>query len=222
MDVLPADWINLIGAEFQKPYMRALDQFLSEEQRAGQTVYPDTRNIFQALACTPFNQVKVVILGQDPYHGPHQAHGLAFSVREGIKPPPSLVNIYKEIERDFGKPVSRRGDLTGWAIQGVLLLNTTLTVRAGQAGSHQKRGWEIFTDAVIEKINQGKTRVVFMLWGSHAQKKGAVIGQSKHLVLEAPHPSPLSAYRGFIGCGHFSLANDYLIRNGQQPIDWLQ
>ena len=200
--------------------MAALNDFLRQEKEAGHAVYPPESDIFNALALTPFAKIGVVILGQDPYHGPGQAHGLSFSVRDGVALPPSLRNIYKEIEGELGVTMPRKGDLSGWARQGVLLLNATLTVRAAQAGSHQKRGWEFFTDAVIRAVNDGREHAVFMLWGAHAQKKGAFIDRGKHLVLEAPHPSPLSAHRGFLGCGHFKQANDYLTQHGRDPIDW--
>ncbi|MCC7038659.1 MAG: uracil-DNA glycosylase, partial [Alphaproteobacteria bacterium] len=179
-------------------------------------IYPAAQNIYAALNTTPFDSVRVVILGQDPYHGPDQAHGLSFSVRDGVKIPPSLRNIYKEI----GGAMPKSGDLTPWAKQGVLLLNATLTVQAEQAGSHQGRGWEQFTDAIIRALNDRGEHIVFMLWGSYAQKKGAFIDRKKHLVLEAPHPSPLSAHRGFLGCGHFVKANEYLKQQGRKAIDW--
>ena len=200
--------------------MTQLRAFLLAEKQQGKVVYPPGQLIFNAFEHTPFDQVKVVILGQDPYHGPGQAHGLCFSVPEGVKPPPSLVNIFKEIERDLAKPVSKNGNLEHWADQGVLLLNATLTVQAGLAGSHQGKGWEQFTDAVIDQLNRQRDGLVFMLWGSYAQKKGALIDRQRHLVLTAPHPSPLSAHRGFIGCGHFSRANNWLSERGQAPIDW--
>lgn len=217
---LGQSWMSQVDGEFGLPYMRALKSFLRQEKDAGHTVYPDGGDIFNAFNATPFEKVAVVILGQDPYHGPDQAHGLSFSVREGVKLPPSLVNIYKEIEGEFGVKMPRKGDLTPWARQGVLLLNATLTVQAGQAGSHQKRGWEEFTDAVIRALDARAEHIVFMLWGSYAQKKGAFIDRKKHLVLEAPHPSPLSAHRGFLGCGHFRKANEYLAAHGRAPIDW--
>jgi uracil-DNA glycosylase len=217
---LDPGWMNLVGGEFDQPYMKALKEFLKQEKTAGHIIYPKGNDIFNALNTTPFDRVRVVILGQDPYHGPDQAHGLAFSVREGIKLPPSLVNIYKEIESACGVAMPRKGDLTGWARQGVLLLNATLTVQAERAGSHQGRGWEQFTDAVIRALNERGEHIVFMLWGSYAHKKGAFIDREKHLVLQAPHPSPLSAHRGFLGCGHFKKANEYLMRHGREPIDW--
>jgi len=215
-------WMDVVGGEFERPYMQQLKKFLQEEKAAGRTIYPKGGDIFNALNVTPFSEAKVVILGQDPYHGPEQAHGLAFSVRKGIAIPPSLLNIYKEIEAEFGAKIPRQGDLTSWARQGVLLLNATLTVQANMAGSHQKRGWEEFTDAIIRALNDRGPYIVFMLWGSYAQKKGSFIDRKKHLVLEAPHPSPLSAHRGFLGCGHFRKANDYLKQHGLKPIDWLQ
>ncbi len=217
---LDPGWMNVVGSEFDQSYMKTLKEFLQQEKTAGHVVYPKGTDIFNALNITPFDKVEVVILGQDPYHGPDQAHGLAFSVRAGVKLPPSLVNIYKEIQSEFGVTMPRRGDLTGWARQGVLLLNATLTVQAERAGSHQGRGWEQFTDTVIRALNDRGEHIVFMLWGSYAQKKGAFIDRRKHLVLEAPHPSPLSAHRGFLGCGHFRKANDYLTQHGRKPIDW--
>ena len=187
------------------------------------TVYPPGSKIFEAFNRTPFDKVKVVILGQDPYHGPNQAHGLCFSVQDGIQPPPSLINIYKELQKEYGVAVNMtNGNLTRWADQGVLLLNATLTVEAGKAGSHQGKGWETFTDAAIKALSDRREGLVFMLWGSYAQQKGRVIDRSKHLVLESSHPSPLSVYRGFDGCGHFKKANQYLQSRGQEPIDWLQ
>ena len=217
---LHPSWLAVIGGEFALPYMAKLKQFLSGEKAAGRVVYPRGNEIFNALDCTPFDQVKVVIIGQDPYHGEGQAHGLAFSVRKGVAIPPSLVNIYKEIEAEFGGKMLRNGDLTDWAKQGVLLLNATLTVQHAMAGSHQHKGWEEFTDAIIRAVNERHEHVVFMLWGSYAQKKGAFIDRNKHLVLQAPHPSPLSAHRGFLGCGHFKKANDYLEQHGRTPIEW--
>lgn len=218
--LLEPGWRQHLEPEFGKAYMAQLDSFLTAEQKAGRTIYPPAADVFNALHMTPFDKVEVVILGQDPYHGPDQAHGLAFSVRDGIRLPPSLVNIFKEIEAEFGAPMPRRGDLSSWAQQGVLLLNATLTVEAAAAGSHQGKGWELFTDAAIRAVNAQEKPVVFMLWGAYAQKKGAFIDRAPHLVLEAPHPSPLSAHRGFLGCGHFKLANEYLQRHGRRPIDW--
>ena len=205
--------------EFSKDYFIRLTDFVRKEYHET-TVYPPGKLIFNAFNLCPFDNVKVVIIGQDPYHGPGQAHGLCFSVNDGIQPPPSLVNIFKEINSDLGKPIPQSGNLTRWAEQGVLLLNATLTVRAHQAGSHQRRGWEEFTDAVIRKLAEEKSNLVFILWGSYAQKKGAFIDRNKHLVLTSVHPSPLSAYNGFFGNHHFSLANDYLVRNGKTAIDW--
>ncbi|HEY8189772.1 MAG TPA: uracil-DNA glycosylase [Micavibrio sp.] len=217
---LEKSWLDIIGGEFNQPYMGKLKLFLQAEKAAGQIVYPKGDEIFNALNTTSFDKVRVVIIGQDPYHGEGQAHGLAFSVRKGVAIPPSLVNIYKEIQAEFGVEMPRSGDLTGWARQGVLLLNATLTVQRANAGSHQKKGWEEFTDAVIRAVNEKHEHVVFMLWGSYAQKKGAIIDRKKHLVLEAPHPSPLSAHRGFFGCGHFKKANEYLIKHHRQPVAW--
>lgn len=220
---LEASWLERLQDEFAKPYMTELRGFLLERKKSGATIYPPGPQIFNALDSTPFNEVKVVILGQDPYHGPGQAHGLCFSVRDGVRPPPSLVNIFKEIRddvgADFGQPPVN-GNLEPWAEQGVLLLNATLTVERGQAGAHQGRGWEQFTDRVVAELNQSREGLVFMLWGSYAQKKGASIDRDKHLVLKAPHPSPLSAHRGFLGCRHFSKANAWLEKQGQAPINW--
>ncbi|WP_291561948.1 uracil-DNA glycosylase [Bacteroides sp.] len=212
-------WKEALMPEFSKDYFIRLTDFVRKEYHET-TVYPPGKLIFNAFNLCPFDKVKVVIIGQDPYHGPGQAHGLCFSVNDGIQPPPSLVNIFKEINSDLGKPVPQSGDLTRWAEQGVLLLNATLTVRAHQAGSHQRRGWEEFTDAVIRKLAEEKSNLVFILWGSYAQKKGAFIDRNKHLVLTSVHPSPLSAYNGFFGNHHFSLANDYLVKNGKTAIDW--
>ena len=212
-------WKEALMPEFSKDYFIRLTDFVRKEYHET-TVYPPGKLIFNAFNLCPFDNVKVVIIGQDPYHGPGQAHGLCFSVNDGIQPPPSLVNIFKEINSDLGKPVPQSGNLTRWAEQGVLLLNATLTVRAHQAGSHQRRGWEEFTDAVIRKLAEEKSNLVFILWGLYAQKKGAFIDRNKHLVLTSVHPSPLSAYNGFFGNHHFSLANDYLVRNGKTAIDW--
>ena len=217
---LEPGWKQALASEFSSDYMTQLRAFLLAEKQQGKVVYPPGAQIFNAFEHTPFDQVKVVILGQDPYHGPGQAHGLCFSVPEGVPPPPSLINIFKEISRDFGTPMSRNGNLEHWADQGVLLLNATLTVVQGQAGAHQGKGWERFTDAVIDRLNRERDGLVFMLWGSYAQKKGVLIDRQRHLVLTAPHPSPLSAHRGFIGCGHFSRANSWLQEKGQTPIDW--
>lgn len=220
MDVrIDSSWKEHLQQEFDKPYFRELTDFVRQEY--GQTtVYPPAKLIFNAFDLCPFDQVKVVIIGQDPYHGPGQAHGLCFSVNDGIDFPPSLRNIFKEIESDLGKPVPASGNLTRWAEQGVLLLNATLTVRAHSAGSHQKRGWEIFTDAVIKELAEKRNGLVFILWGSYAQKKGAFIDRSRHLVLQSAHPSPLSAYNGFFGNHHFSLTNQWLTDHGQTAIDW--
>ena len=217
---LEPGWKQALAEEFDSPYMQQLRDFLLAEKQAGKVVYPPGSEIFHAFDSTPFDKVKVVILGQDPYHGPDQAHGLCFSVRQGVRIPPSLINIYKEIQRDLGIPAPAHGHLEKWARQGVLLLNATLTVEQGKAGAHQGKGWEQFTDAAIRRLNEQRDHLVFMLWGSYAQKKGAVIDERRHLVLKAPHPSPLSAHRGFIGCGHFSQANRYLEAQGQTPIDW--
>ena len=212
-------WKEALMPEFSKDYFIRLTDFVRKEYHET-TVYPPGKLIFNAFNLCPFDKVKVVIIGQDPYHGPGQAHGLCFSVNDGIQPPPSLVNIFKEINSDLGKPIPQSGNLTRWAEQGVLLLNATLTVRAHQAGSHQRRGWEEFTDAVIRKLAEEKSNLVFILWGSYAQKKGAFIDRNTHLVLTSVHPSPLSAYNGFFGNHHFSLANDYLVKNGKTAIDW--
>lgn len=220
MDVKIEDsWKAHIGAEFDKQYFVDLTQFVREEYMH-YTCYPPGNMIFNAFNLCPFDQVKVVIIGQDPYHEPGQAHGLCFSVNDGIQFPPSLINIFKEIQNDFGTPASLSGNLTRWAEQGVLLLNATLTVRAHQAGSHQRRGWEEFTDAAIKALANDREHLVFILWGSYAQGKAAYIDPSKHLVLKSAHPSPLSAYRGFFGNKHFSRANDYLVQNGETPIKW--
>lgn len=217
---LEPSWLAPLADQFRQPYMRELKDFLQEEKRRGVTVFPPGREIFNAFEHTPLQRVKVVILGQDPYHGPGQAHGLCFSVRPGARIPPSLQNIYKELQRDLGIVPAGHGNLAHWADQGVLLLNSVLTVAAGQAGSHQGKGWETFTDRVVELVNREREGVVFMLWGSYAQRKGAVIDRQRHCVLAAPHPSPLSAHRGFLGCGHFSAANAWLEQRGQAPIDW--
>lgn len=213
-------WVERLQPAFAAPYMAALENFLQAEKQKNAVIFPPSDLIFNAFAMLPFSKVRVVILGQDPYHGEGQAHGLSFSVPPGVKPPPSLRNIFKEIEAEYGAPLPRSGDLSGWVRQGVLLLNATLTVRQAEAGSHQKKGWEQFTDAVIHALNESHSHLVFMLWGSYAQQKGAFIDRSKHLVLEAPHPSPLSAHRGFLGCGHFKKANDNLLAQGYVPIDW--
>tara|TARA_R110000772_G_scaffold20511_2_gene57149 strand:- start:30124 stop:30825 length:702 start_codon:yes stop_codon:yes gene_type:complete len=217
---LEASWLKHLAPEFEKPYMRELRAFLGAEKAAGVQVFPPGAEIFNAFAHTPLERTRVVILGQDPYHGSGQAHGLCFSVRPGVATPPSLQNIFKEIERDLGIVRPAHGSLTRWADQGVLLLNSVLTVAAGRAASHQGKGWEQFTDRVVELVDRERSGVVFMLWGSYAQRKGAAIDRERHCVLTAPHPSPLSAYRGFIGCGHFSAANAWLAAHGQPPVDW--
>ena len=221
MDVrIEESWKEVLADEFDKEYFVRLTQFVKEEYRSGTPIYPPAKLIFNAFDHCPFDKVKVVILGQDPYHGEGQAHGLCFSVNKGIPFPPSLLNIFKEIESDLGTPIPPDGDLTRWSDQGVLLLNATLTVRASQAGSHQKRGWEEFTDAAIRELASRRSGIVFILWGSYAQKKGAFIDRSKHLVLTSPHPSPLSAYQGFFGNHHFSTANKYLAAHGKEEIVW--
>lgn len=212
-------WLKVLQPEFDQPYFTELVAFVKQEYQST-TVYPPPKFIFNAFELTPFEAVKVVILGQDPYHGEHQANGLAFSVNPNVRVPPSLQNMYKEIARDLNKPIPQSGSLERWAKQGVLLLNATLTVRAHQAGSHQNKGWEQFTDAVVKVLSDQKKGLVFMLWGSYAQKKGVVIDETNHLVLKTSHPSPLSAHAGFLGCGHFSQCNTYLMLNGQEPIDW--
>ncbi len=212
-------WKRVLSSEFEKEYFKTLRDFIHSEYR-NKTIYPPAKQIFNAFDSCPFESVKVVILGQDPYHEPSQAHGLSFSVLPPCPPPPSLVNIYKEIRSDVGDLVSANGDLTDWSRQGVLLLNATLTVEAHKAGSHQNKGWETFTDSAIKALAENREHLVFMLWGSYAQRKGAFIDRSRHLVLQAPHPSPLSAYRGFFGCKHFSSANAYLISQGLSPIVW--
>ena len=220
MDVkIDASWKSVLQNEFEKPYFGQLTSFVRNEYKT-KKIFPPGNMIFSAFDHCPFDKVKVVIIGQDPYHNDGQAHGLCFSVNTGVDFPPSLINIFKEIERDLGKPTPTSGNLERWAEQGVLLLNATLTVQAHSAGSHQGRGWETFTDAVIRKVAEEKVHVVFMLWGNYAQQKGAVVDEQKHLVLKSVHPSPLSAYRGFIGCGHFSAANNYLIEKGLSPIHW--
>lgn len=219
MPILKNDWAPLLEDEFRKPYYLRLRQFLIEEYRT-RTVYPDKYDIFNALHYTPYSEVKVVLLGQDPYHGPGQAHGLSFSVRPGIPAPPSLQNMLKELHDDLGCRMPNNGCLIPWALQGVLLLNTVLTVRAGQANSHRGMGWETFTDRVISLLNERDRPVVFMLWGSHAQSKLSLIDTSRHPVICAPHPSPLSAHRGFFGSRPYSRANRYLLELGEEPIDW--
>lgn len=212
-------WQQRLQSEFDKPYFEALTSFVRHEY-ATKTVYPPGRQIFAAFDACPFDRVKVVILGQDPYHEPNQAHGLCFSVNDQVPFPPSLQNIFKEIESDLGIPVPQSGNLTRWAQQGVLLLNATLTVEAHRAASHQGRGWETFTDAVIHKLAEERNHLVFILWGAYAQRKGEFIDRNKHLVLQSPHPSPLSAHRGFFGNHHFSQTNNYLLAHGIEPIQW--
>lgn len=216
---IETSWKEKLADEFEKPYFKELTDFVRQEYKT-QVCYPPGNLIFNAFNLCPFDQVKVVIIGQDPYHGPGQAHGLCFSVNDGIPFPPSLQNIFKEIQADLGKEVPATGNLTRWAQQGVLLLNATLTVRAHQAASHQRHGWEEFTDAVIRKLSQERDHLVFILWGAYAQKKGAVIDREHHLVLTSAHPSPLSAYHGFFGNKHFSLTNAYLEQYGKTPINW--
>lgn len=206
--------------EFEQEYMQKLRQFLIEEKQAGKIIYPEGKDIFNSLNLLPYENIKVVIIGQDPYHGPGQAHGLCFSVKPGVKPPPSLVNIFKEIHQDLGIPISRHGYLKSWAEQGVLLLNSVLTVEKNKAGSHQGKGWERLTDAIIRSINKEHNGLVFFLWGNYAQKKGKIIDGNRHLVLQSVHPSPLSAHRGFFGKQHFSKANEYLQHQGKAVINW--
>ncbi|MBN7771436.1 uracil-DNA glycosylase [Marinobacter daepoensis] len=213
-------WGERLADEFRQPYMQKLAEFLAAEEQAGKVLYPPSSHCFNALNSTPLDQVSVVILGQDPYHGPGQAHGLCFSVRPQVPPPPSLVNIFKEIETDLNIAPPDHGCLQPWAEQGVLLLNSVLTVEQSSAGAHQGKGWETFTDKVIEVINRERHNVVFLLWGSYARKKGQRIDRNRHLVLEGPHPSPLSAYRGFFGCRHFSKANEWLQQQGRAPVNW--
>jgi uracil-DNA glycosylase len=217
---LEAGWKAALREEFEKPYMRELGDFLRSEKAAGKEIYPPGPLIFNALNSTPLAQTKVVIIGQDPYHGPGQAHGLCFSVQPEVKTPPSLLNIYKELKRDLNIDIPNHGNLQRWAEQGVLLLNTSLTVEHGIAGSHAKIGWQAFTDKVIEVVSQQQDRLVFLLWGAHAQSKEKLIDVSKHLVLKSVHPSPLSAHRGFIGNGHFSRCNKFLQQHDLSPIDW--
>lgn len=219
MAAISNDWAEKISIEYKKPYYRELFSFIKEEY-SKVVVYPPSEDIFNAMHLTPLSEVKCVILGQDPYHEPGQAHGLCFSVKPDIKIPPSLENIYKELHDDIGFSIPNHGYLEEWAKQGVLLLNTVLTVRAHQAFSHRGKGWEQFTDAIIRTVNEVERPIVFLLWGKPAQEKKALLNNPKHLILEAPHPSPLSAYRGFFGCKHFSKANDFLVQNGETPIDW--
>lgn len=221
MDVqIESSWKSALEDEFSEPYFQELHETIHKEYKSGTIVFPPSKLIFNAFNLCPFDNVKVVILGQDPYHGQGQAHGLSFSVPEGIKPPPSLQNIYKEISKDLNQPIKDPGDLTNWAEQGVLLLNATLTVLEGQPGSHQRLGWETFTDSVIRKVSDEKEHVVFLLWGKYAQAKESLIDENKHLILKAPHPSPFSAYTGFLGCKHFSKTNKHLISQGIEPIRW--
>ncbi len=217
---LTDSWKQRLESEFDKDYMRSLKKFLVEEKQNGKVIYPKGSQMFAAMDALDFDKVKVVILGQDPYHGPGQAHGLCFSVPEGVDLPPSLKNIYKEIENDLGIKKGKQGNLCNWASQGVLLLNSVLSVEAGKAASHQGKGWEQFTDEIIASLNRERKGLVFLLWGAYAQRKGAMIDTNKHLVLKSVHPSPLSAHRGFFGCKHFSKTNDYLIAQGLEPIHW--
>ena len=217
---LDPSWLEPLRSEFEQPYMAELKRFLMAERERGKQIFPRASEWFRALDLTPLDAVRVVILGQDPYHGPGQAHGLCFSVKDGVRPPPSLVNIYKELESDLGIAPRRHGFLEYWARQGVLLLNSVLTVEMGLAASHRDRGWERFTDRIVEQVNAKPEPVVFMLWGSYAQKKAAMVDTSRHLVLKAAHPSPLSAHSGFFGCRHFSKANAFLESRGLPPIDW--
>ena len=217
---LSASWQRHLGAALASAPMRDLSAFLRAEKTKGRVIHPPGPQIFNAFNRTPFEAVRVVILGQDPYHGPGQAHGLSFSVPDGVPPPPSLRNIFKEIERELGLPRPTTGNLTPWSDRGVLLLNAVLTVETGKAGSHQGKGWEAFTDTAIAALSGQREGLVFMLWGAYAQAKGGIIDRSRHCVLRAPHPSPLSAHRGFLGCGHFSAANRYLQGRGQPPMDW--
>lgn len=229
--VLHESWKRILLPEFDKSYMRTLREFLVNEKARRKTVYPKGSEIFAALDLTPLEEVRVVVIGQDPYHGPNQAHGLCFSVRKGVPEPPSLLNIFQEINEDMRDPTVPGGNpdghlgpgdgcLEGWARQGVLLLNAVLTVERGRAGSHAGRGWETFTDRIVEVLNEYRDGLVFLLWGSYAQKKGAIVDRQRHCVLTSPHPSPLSAHRGFFGCRHFSKANEYLVSRGQAPINW--
>jgi uracil-DNA glycosylase len=221
MDVkIEASWKEILKPEFEKPYFQQIPLHLKTEKSQSKTIYPPGSLIFNAFNTTPFEKVKVVIIGQDPYHGPNQAHGLCFSVQHGVPPPPSLINIFKELQNDIGMPIPQHGNLTRWAEQGVFLLNASLTVRAGEPMSHSKIGWANFTDSVIRKISDQKEHVVFLLWGKFAQDKRALIDETKHAVFLAAHPSPLSAFNGFFGCRHFSKANAYLVSKGIDPVDW--
>ena len=221
MDVkIEASWKDVLKEEFKKPYFKQIAEHLKTEKQQGKTIYPAGSNIFHAFEATPFDEVKVVILGQDPYHGPRQAHGLSFSVQKGIQPPPSLINIFKELHDDVGAPIPNHGHLEKWAKQGVLLLNTSLTVRAGEPMSHSKIGWEKFTNTVIEIVSDRKEHVVFLLWGRFAQAKKALIDEKKHYIIQSAHPSPLSAKNGFFGSRPFSKINNYLVKHGIDAIDW--
>ncbi len=213
-------WKTALKAEFEKPYFAELKRFLQAEKAAGKTIYPPGSLIFNAFNSTPFDQVRIVILGQDPYHGPGQAHGLCFSVQHGVKPPPSLVNIYKELQSDVGITLPTHGCLQSWTTQGVFLLNAILTVEANKPASHQKRGWEEFTNAAIQQLSLQREGLIFMLWGNFAQQKATLIDERKHTILKAPHPSPFSAHTGFLGCGHFSKANAILTARGEAPVNW--
>lgn len=217
---IETSWKTALKNEFSKTYFLSIANFLRTEKMAGKTIYPPGSLIFNAFDLTPLPRVKVVIIGQDPYHGPGQAHGLCFSVAEGVPPPPSLMNIFKELQSDLGLPTPQNGNLTAWAKQGVLLLNASLTVRANEPMSHSKIGWADFTNAVIKKVSEDRPHVVFLLWGKFAQEKQALIDETKHLVLKAAHPSPLSAHNGFLGCHHFSKANEWLMQQGIDPVDW--
>ncbi|MCB0319460.1 MAG: uracil-DNA glycosylase [Bdellovibrionales bacterium] len=213
-------WKKVLGVEREKPYFQEVLHFVERERAKGKQIFPKNSEVFQALTLTPLHEVKVVILGQDPYHGPGQAHGLCFSVKQGVQKPPSLENIFKELESDLGLQKPKHGNLENWAQQGVLLLNAVLTVEAGKPGSHANRGWEQFTDRVVSELNEQCYGLVFLLWGSYAQKKGSIINRTRHVVLQAPHPSPLSAHRGFFGCRHFSKTNDALRKFGKKEIHW--
>ena len=213
-------WSDVLAREKQETYFQDVLAFVEKERTSGKVIYPRNSEVFNALALTPFKDVKVVILGQDPYHGPNQAHGLCFSVKPPTPPPPSLINIFLELNADLGMQRPKHGNLESWAKQGVLLLNAVLTVEDGKPGSHANKGWERFTSKVIEELNARRQNIVFLLWGAYAQKKADFVDRSRHLVLTAPHPSPLSAHRGFLGCKHFSQANSYLVRHGLPPIDW--
>ncbi len=219
-NTIQTDWKELLSSEFDSPYMHELESFLSGEEKASKIIYPKESDIFSALNYTAFKDVKVVIIGQDPYHGPNQAHGLCFSVQTGIPTPPSLVNIYKELHTDLGIKIPTHGNLEEWAKQGVLLLNNVLTVENGKAGSHHKKGWENFTDKIIEILNHKKENLVFILWGAPAQKKAQSVDSSRHFILKSPHPSPLSSYRGFFGSKPFSQTNEFLVSKGLSPIKW--